>query len=121
MSFFGVFQNCHSFPCRASTPLAQFPERIEDAIVKWVETPEQLQDVVDKLRSTKRVALDLEHNSQRSYLGVTCLLQLSTGKLRHYPRIWALFNSNPLERVLGKIGGLLVIGQCQSPGYTQDV
>ena len=32
----------------------------------------------DKLAQASEIAIDLEHHSQRTYLGITCLMQIST-------------------------------------------
>ena len=46
---------------------------------EWVNDPARLAAVAAEVRSAGSMALDLEHHSRRSYLGITCLLQLSTG------------------------------------------
>jgi hypothetical protein len=42
--------------------------------------------MLQELKGVRCLALDTEHNSQRSYLGVLCLLQLSTGACRYWQR-----------------------------------
>ncbi|KRZ21642.1 Exosome component 10 [Trichinella pseudospiralis] len=44
----------------------------------FVKTKKALQSLVDVLNSQQAFAVDLEHNSYRSYYGLTCLLQFST-------------------------------------------
>jgi len=39
---------------------------------------EDLKTVVEELKLTSEIAVDLEHHSYRSYLGITCLMQIST-------------------------------------------
>jgi hypothetical protein len=46
----------------------------------WVNTPKRLRSMLQQLQGVAWVGLDTEHTGHRSYLGVTCLLQLSTGK-----------------------------------------
>ncbi|KAJ7553277.1 hypothetical protein O6H91_06G090800 [Diphasiastrum complanatum] len=46
----------------------------------WVETREQLQDLVEILSKEKEFAVDIEHHSIRSFLGFIALLQISTDK-----------------------------------------
>ncbi|VVT56222.1 uncharacterized protein SAPINGB_P004901 [Magnusiomyces paraingens] len=46
----------------------------------WVDTPEKLQKMIDQISSANELALDLEHHDYRSFLGFTCLLQLSDRK-----------------------------------------
>jgi hypothetical protein len=57
------------------------PASLDNSPWQWVDRPEQLAGVADAARQAGRVALDVEHHSRRSYLGITCLLQLSTGAL----------------------------------------
>lgn len=44
-----------------------------------MDTIEGLRAVVVALTGAAAVAVDVEHNHTRSYLGTTCLLQLSDG------------------------------------------
>ena len=39
---------------------------------------EDLKTVVEELKLTSEIAVDLEHHSYRSYLGITCLMQVNT-------------------------------------------
>jgi hypothetical protein len=57
----------------------------------WVHTPKQLQQMLQELQGVACIALDTEHNSQRSYLGMLCLLQLSTGMDRNLLCSWHAF------------------------------
>lgn len=43
-----------------------------------VDTPAALQDMHEHLRTVKEVAIDLEHHDWRSYIGIVCLMQIST-------------------------------------------
>lgn len=61
----------------------QPPPALADTPLVWVNTPKRLQQMLADLQGVKCLALDTEHNSQRSYLGVLCLLQLSTGAPPH--------------------------------------
>lgn len=38
----------------------------------------QLSKLVEELRKHKMIAIDLEHHSYRSFMGITCLMQIST-------------------------------------------
>lgn len=44
----------------------------------FVETEAQLEAAAYKLSRASEVAIDLEHHNFRSYLGITCLMQIST-------------------------------------------
>lgn len=46
----------------------------------WVDTPEKLEKMIESISDAKELAIDLEHHNYRSYLGITCLLQLSDRK-----------------------------------------
>lgn len=59
--------------------LAGPPPPLSATPLVWVHTPRQLAAMLAALQGVPAIALDTEHHSQRSYLGVTCLLQLSTG------------------------------------------
>jgi exosome complex exonuclease RRP6 len=43
-----------------------------------VSTPEDLAQLLHKLRQVSEIAVDLEHHSYRSYYGFVCLVQIST-------------------------------------------
>uniref|UniRef100_UPI00358FFE1D exosome complex component 10 isoform X2 n=1 Tax=Myxine glutinosa TaxID=7769 RepID=UPI00358FFE1D len=59
-------------------PTQEPPDPMEDGACEIVQDPEKLQAVLDDLMKYKEIAVDLEHHSYRSYLGFTCLIQLST-------------------------------------------
>lgn len=44
----------------------------------FVDKPAQLTKLVKKLRNAGEIAIDLEHHEYRSYLGLVCLMQIST-------------------------------------------
>ena len=48
--------------------------------LEFVNTPEGFTQTLSELKECDELAVDLEHHSQRSYLGLTCLMQLSTRK-----------------------------------------
>lgn len=41
-------------------------------------TEEQLESLLKDLQNYTEIAVDLEHHSYRSFLGITCLMQVST-------------------------------------------
>jgi len=59
-------------PC---TPVSPTP--LEDTEATWVDTPQDFQIMLSKLRSATEIAVDLEHHSYRSYAGFLCLMQIS--------------------------------------------
>lgn len=70
----------------------------------WVDTEEQLEELSKKLDQVTEFAVDLEHHNYRSYLGFTCLMQISTReedflidtlKLRHHIHILNSSFTNP--------------------------
>ena len=44
----------------------------------FVDTEELLIEMAGQLSQSDEIAVDLEHHSDRTYLGVTCLMQIST-------------------------------------------
>jgi exosome complex exonuclease RRP6 len=44
----------------------------------FVNTEQQLAILIDDLNKVSEIAIDLEHHNHRSYLGITCLMQIST-------------------------------------------
>nr|CAI5816921.1 unnamed protein product [Callosobruchus analis] len=54
------------------------PQPIEQTPLYEIDQPEQIEALVETLRTCKEFAVDLEHHSYRSFMGITCLLQIST-------------------------------------------
>lgn len=65
---------------------APVPLSLENAVsaagvpFTWVSTAEQVDALLEHLREDRvtEIAVDLEHNNKRSYLGIVCLMQIST-------------------------------------------
>jgi exosome complex exonuclease RRP6 len=51
---------------------------INESNAIYVDTEEGVKDMLQDLKKAKEVAIDLEHNDQRSYVGLVCLMQIST-------------------------------------------
>uniref|UniRef100_A0A1I7UFZ8 Exosome complex component 10 homolog n=2 Tax=Caenorhabditis tropicalis TaxID=1561998 RepID=A0A1I7UFZ8_9PELO len=51
---------------------------LEKTPLTMVDTTEKLEALKDVLNSVKEFSVDLEHHQVRSYLGLTCLIQIST-------------------------------------------
>ncbi|KAJ6465107.1 ribonuclease H-like domain-containing protein [Mycena vitilis] len=68
-----------SYPQRmfvTAEPIAPTP--FQSTSATWVSTAEALEAMTDALRQAPEIAIDLEHNSYRSYAGIVCLMQIST-------------------------------------------
>lgn len=59
-----------------TSPVA--PKSFADTPFTWVDTPEQLESMVEKLKLAQELAVDLEYHSTRSFTGFLCLMQIST-------------------------------------------
>ena len=60
-------------PKSAETPM---PDRLRP--YDLIDTESALHRLIDELKPCKEIAVDLEHHSIRSFLGLTCLMQLSS-------------------------------------------
>lgn len=45
---------------------------------EFVDTPEAVTAMIEELRKAKEIAIDLEHHDAHSYIGLVCLMQIST-------------------------------------------
>ncbi|XP_061457318.1 exosome complex component 10 isoform X2 [Rhineura floridana] len=59
-------------------PQVQMFRPVSETPCHFVSTVDELVEMNEKLMSCKEFALDLEHHSYRSFLGLTCLMQIST-------------------------------------------
>ncbi|XP_071622919.1 exosome complex component 10 isoform X2 [Heliangelus exortis] len=59
-------------------PEPQMYRPIKETPCHFITTLNQLVELNEKLMTCKEFALDLEHHSYRSFLGLTCLMQIST-------------------------------------------
>lgn len=50
----------------------------ESTTATMVDTEEALDEMLQELKKAKEIAIDLEHHDQRSYIGIVCLMQIST-------------------------------------------
>ena len=53
--------------------------------------------MLEKLKSSKEISIDLEHHSKESYLGITCLIQISTRDVDY------ILDAIKLRRYLNKL------------------
>lgn len=51
---------------------------IQKALFLWVDSTDTFQQMLQILQQAHALAIDLEHHNYRSYLGLTCLMQIST-------------------------------------------
>uniref|UniRef100_A0A8C7QSZ7 Exosome complex component 10 n=1 Tax=Oncorhynchus mykiss TaxID=8022 RepID=A0A8C7QSZ7_ONCMY len=61
-----------------SKPEPQMYKPLAETKCSFIDTLEDLVAVNEKLAKTSEFAVDLEHHSYRSFLGITCLMQIST-------------------------------------------
>uniref|UniRef100_A0A0X3NKK8 Exosome complex component 10 homolog n=1 Tax=Schistocephalus solidus TaxID=70667 RepID=A0A0X3NKK8_SCHSO len=59
----------------ASNPV---PKSLVDTDFEFVDSQESLDRIMSELKTENEIAVDLEHHGYRTFLGITCLLQLST-------------------------------------------
>ncbi|KAK5942777.1 exosome nuclease subunit [Knufia obscura] len=52
--------------------------RPENTEAIWVDTEEGVMEMLEELKQAKEIAIDLEHNDRNSYVGMVCLMQVST-------------------------------------------
>lgn len=51
---------------------------IDESKAVWVDTYEGVLDMLAELKEAGEIAIDLEHHDYRTYVGLTCLMQVST-------------------------------------------
>lgn len=56
------------------------PKLVAETPLIEVTTEEQLNNLVDDLYKCSEIAVDVEHHSYRSFMGITCLMQISTAE-----------------------------------------
>lgn len=49
----------------------------KDTTAIWVDTPEKVREMVELLKGSTEIAVDLEHHDYRTYYGIVCLMQIS--------------------------------------------
>lgn len=54
------------------------PKSITETPLIEVTNEEELKNLLDDLYNCSEIAIDLEHHSYRSFMGITCLMQIST-------------------------------------------
>jgi len=54
------------------------PGGVDEGAFLYVDSEETVTQMMDEIRPHKELAIDLEYHAYRSYMGFTCLMQLST-------------------------------------------
>lgn len=57
-------------------PIAYHP--FDSTSATFVDTEEAVDEMLEELKLAKEIAIDLEHHDTRSYIGIVCLMQIST-------------------------------------------
>ncbi|EFO27811.2 3'-5' exonuclease [Loa loa] len=81
ISLHPYYKELHHFkiPTRQLTVgMVQSLKALSDTELVYVDTVEKLRNLRDILNKEQEFSVDLEHNAQRSFLGLTCLMQIST-------------------------------------------
>ncbi len=63
--------------CRVEGEVKMYLE-LNATPLHWIDTEASLDKMIESLRKTSIIAVDLEHHSMHSYHGITCLMQIST-------------------------------------------
>ena len=72
------------------------PSRIEDTSLVQVDTLEGLRAMVEELSKEEIIGVDVEHHNYRTYLGLTCLIQISTKTKDYLVDPFPLWSELPL-------------------------
>jgi exosome complex exonuclease RRP6 len=67
----------------------------DETTATFVDTEEAVEEMLSELKQAKEVAIDLEHHDQRTYVGVVCLMQISTRE-----KDWVVDTLKPWRRKL---------------------
>ncbi|VDM07295.1 unnamed protein product [Wuchereria bancrofti] len=65
---------------------------LSDTELVYVDTVEKLRNLRDVLNKEQEFSVDLEHNAHRSFLGLTCLMQISTRQMDYIIDPFPLWN-----------------------------
>ncbi|PAA69410.1 hypothetical protein BOX15_Mlig021630g1, partial [Macrostomum lignano] len=104
-------------PSPQQPPAPPPPQRLDETELTLVQTTDDLAELLALLDGERELAVDLEAHSYRSYLGITCLIQISTrtrdfivDTLRLWDHVWQLnriFTNPKILKVLhGSSGDL---------------
>lgn len=80
----------YNHPYETEIQRMEYPERvfqqsdaikyspIDESSAIWVDTYEDVLAMLEELKKAGEIAIDLEHHDYRTYIGLTCLMQIST-------------------------------------------
>ncbi|XP_005175610.2 exosome component 10 [Musca domestica] len=57
---------------------AEKPKDVDSTDLMYIDTKPKLLQALEELRKASEIAVDVEHHSYRTFLGITCLVQIST-------------------------------------------
>ena len=79
-----------------SDPILHYP--FDSTTATFVDSEGLLDEMLQELKQAKEIAIDLEHHDQRSYIGIVCLMQISTRD-----RDWIVDTLKPWRRKLERL------------------
>ena len=78
---------------------------LPDTEAIYVDNPKSLNDMIENLKMFNAIGVDVEHHGYRSFLGITCLIQISTTEKDYivdpFP-LWSDGHMNKLNEIFGK-------------------
>ena len=76
-----------------------------DTEMLYVDNVQSLNDMINELKTCNEIGVDVEHHSYRTFLGLTCLIQISTVEKDYivdpFP-LWSAGNLTALNEIFGK-------------------
>ena len=77
---------------------------LPDTEAIYVDNPKSLNDMIENLKMFNAIGVDVEHHGYRSFLGITCLIQISTTEKDYivdpFP-LWSYGHMNKLNEIFG--------------------
>ena len=85
---------------------------LSEAQVVYVDTSDALNQMILYLKTCSEIGVDVEHHSYRSFLGLTCLIQISTKEKDYIVDPFPLWNDESLtnlNEIFGKLFHFIII------------
>ena len=80
-----------------------------DTEMFYVDNVKSLNDMINDLKMCNEIGVDVEHHSYRSFMGLTCLIQISSVEKDYivdpFP-LWSTGNLTALNEIFGKFVGI---------------